>query len=423
MPKTFEEIREEVQNVTTEYREIQVRQWPEFPKCDFGIISEITEEATRKSEIDPAAIALTSLVFAGAAFGADSYLKVGDSKHYPRLFAVLVGASSRGRKGSSADPVQRVFTHAKDTPPISPGPLSSGEGLIYAVRDASDKQDQEGNPLDLGVDDKRLLVHDGEFASVLKAAKRESNTLSAIIRTAWDSGNIEPLTKTPKNNTTGAHISFVSHITREELKSSLSEVDGFNGFSNRILWCCVRRQNETAFPEGISDQKAESLGKVLSGAILLARRGGMVTWDQEAKTIYEKSYPILTRDESGLLGAATSRAEAQVIRLALIFALLDESRTIQKTHITRAIAIWNYCLKSARYLFGSLEVDSRENKILEYLQTGEKKSTEITKELFRGHVSGLGAVLENLQAKGRITSRVEMTSGRSITFWALANAK
>ena len=399
--------------------EFEVRKWPQFPEKNLGIISEIVTAATKKSEVDPAAIALTSLVFAGAAFGQDSYLKVGNTHHFPRLFTVLVGASSRGRKGSSGDPVKGVFRFVADSPSVSPGPLSSGEGLIYAVRDESEKVDKDGIPVDPGVKDKRLIVHDGEFASVLKAAKRETNTLSAILRTAWDSGNIEPLTKTTKIKTTGAHISFVSHITREELMLCLSEVDGFNGFSNRILWCCVRRQNQTPFPEGISESESQRIGHRLNDAVSFARIGGEVTWNEDAKNFFEEYYPALTKDEHGLLGGAVSRAEAQTIRLALIFSLLDKSRIIQPMHITRALTVWSYCLNSARYLFSSLESNASENKILQFLKDGEKNTSQITKDLFKGHVEKLRETLDRLQSSGRIVSRTEKTSGRTITYWRL----
>lgn len=69
------------------------------------------------------------------------------------------------------------------------GGLASGEGLIYCVRDpvASKKPIRaDGEELgidghaiaDKGVTDKRLLVFEGEFASVLRAQGREGNTRS-----------------------------------------------------------------------------------------------------------------------------------------------------------------------------------------------------------------------------------------------------
>ena len=40
--------------------------------------------------------------------------------------------------------------------------------------------------VDAGVKDKRLLVQEGELSQALKVMKREGNTLSPVLRNAWD---------------------------------------------------------------------------------------------------------------------------------------------------------------------------------------------------------------------------------------------
>ena len=72
---------------------------------------------------------------------------------------------------------------------FSPGPLSSGEGIIYAIRDERreyvvDKQKNSGKFIvtDPGIEDKRLHVIVEEFAGALSCSKRDGNTLSSIIR-------------------------------------------------------------------------------------------------------------------------------------------------------------------------------------------------------------------------------------------------
>ena len=78
---------------------------------------------------------------------------------------------------------------------------------------------------DEGVTDKRLLVVESEFASVLRVAQRQGNTLSATIREAWDSGNLRTLTKNDPMTATGAHICIVGHITADELRAELTATD------------------------------------------------------------------------------------------------------------------------------------------------------------------------------------------------------
>jgi hypothetical protein len=67
---------------------------------------------------------------------------------------------------------------------ISNGPLSSGEGLVYAVRDKTDDDD--------GVIDKRLLVVEQELGAALRAFQRTGNNLSMILRGAFDGDTLEP---------------------------------------------------------------------------------------------------------------------------------------------------------------------------------------------------------------------------------------
>ena len=102
--------------------------------------------------------------------------------------------------------------------------LSSGEGLIFNVRDARWGVDKKGQPVleDEGEADKRLLVTEPELATVLRRMQGETNSLSAVLREAWETGNLSTLTKNSPLRATGAHISILAHTTREELVTSLT---------------------------------------------------------------------------------------------------------------------------------------------------------------------------------------------------------
>src|SRR5262249_51213837 len=136
--------------------------------------------------------------------------------------------------------------------------LSSGEGLIWAVRDPIEKLEpiREKKEIrgyrtvieDPGVEDKRLLVLEPEFASVLRVLERDGNTLSAVIRDAWDRGDLRTLTKNSPARASGAYISIIGHITLEELRRYLTATEAGNGFANRFLWLCVKRSK--TLPEG-----------------------------------------------------------------------------------------------------------------------------------------------------------------------------
>lgn len=405
--------------------DIPVRHWPSsLPFEQMGRAGRIAQLVTQGTEIDPHAVLFSLLTIAGGVVGPDVHLYVGESKHYCRLFCVLSGASSRGRKGSSLAPIISIFKEiVPEFPEIwTSGPLSSGEGLLWRIRDASEEVDKDGVSTDPGVEDKRLIILDGEFAAALRAMKRETNTLSAILRNAWDDGNISPLTKTKPVRVSNGHVCFTSHITSPELHTCLSESDSVNGFANRILWICTRRQGSVPFPERLSRETRGEIGSILSQTLSTTGETREMTLSIEAKSLFAEAYPILTQERPGLYGAATSRAEAQTLRLSMILALLEGSAVIRREDMVRALHCWRYAEESARFIFGDREPDQRANKILDYLAGGERTTTQITVDLFKRNVSGISSVLEYLQSVGKITCRKEAsTSGKKpATYWKLA---
>src|ERR1039458_4687141 len=212
--------------------------WPGAMAAEalIGPAGEFVRMLEPHTEADPAAVLLQFLVGMGVLVGRSAHSKVEADQHYCNLFAVLVGLTSKSRKGTSWGHVRellRLLDPELHDKRIESG-LSSGEGLVWAVRDAIGDEDP-------GESDKRLLVMEPEFARVLSVAEREGNTLSAVVRQAWDEGRLRTLTKKQAARSTDAHIGILGHITRDELRATLSNTAVANGFANRFLWACVRR--------------------------------------------------------------------------------------------------------------------------------------------------------------------------------------
>jgi hypothetical protein len=233
--------------------------------------------------------------------------------------------------------------------------LSSGEGLIWAVRDPIYKYNAKKGTEELddpGVEDKRLMVLEAEFASPLRVLHREGNTLSPVVRSAWDTGALRILTKNSPAVATDAHISIIGHITKDELLRHLDATEMANGFANRFLWVCVQRSKclpEGGKPDGDS---LFSLSSCIRKALEAAGRIGEMRRSDGARQLWEEVYEDLSEGEPGLFGAITSRAEAQVLRLSCVYALLDGSPAVDVQHLRAALALWNYCEESCRYIFG-----------------------------------------------------------------------
>ncbi|HZA21524.1 MAG TPA: hypothetical protein VFA32_02795, partial [Dehalococcoidia bacterium] len=254
---------------------------------------------------------------------------------------------------------------------------------------------------DPGIADKRLLVMETEFSAVLQVMDRETNTLSAIIRQAWDSGVLRIMTKNNPAKATGAHISIIGHITKEELTRHLGATEAANGFGNRFLWVCTKRAR--VLPEGGGTPDYNPLVEHLHNALDLARQPDRIQRDDLARSVWAEVYSALSEGQPGLFGAITNRAEAQVLRLSVIYAVLDGSRVIQLPHLEAALAVWQYCEASARYIFGDATGDQVADRILEALSNGEMDRTAMI-HLFGRHMSAgrISQALFMLQAAGRV---------------------
>src|SRR5206468_1104149 len=84
----------------------------------------------------------------------------------------------------------------------------------------------------------------------------------------------------------------------------------------------------------------------------------------EAAELWARVYGDLVSEVPGLLGTATSRAEAQVLRLSLLYAALDGRARVDTEHLRAALAAWDYCAASAAYLFGYSTGDDVADRIL-----------------------------------------------------------
>lgn len=377
-----------------------------------GIAGEVVRAATANSEADGAAVLATLLSRFSCQVGNRIFAQIGDTRQPPRVFVAIVGASSRGRKGTSAGLVEKIFERLNKIR-CSPGPLSSGEGVVYHVRDESEEKKEDGSPRDPGVSDKRLFVLEGELGAALSSMTRDGNTLSAILRSLWDSGSVEPLTKRDRIKTTDAHVCIVGHITRKELQKLLQESDVWNGFANRFLWVAARRQRVIALPAPTDETVVSALSKRIEAALTSPLKHQPAAYTEGFRKMYSALYPKLTEHRDEVYGVITSRSESQVIRLSLIYALLDGTTQIDECHLQAAIAFWQYCDESARFIFQGADADPEINKVVQHLTSGPKTLTDLNK-LFDGHLTSdrLQAIIETLQTGGCVTVQPSRSRGK-----------
>jgi len=403
----------------------------------YGLAGEIVRAIEPHTEADPVALLAQILDSFGNCLGRCAFYAVEGDRHYSNEYIVLVGDTSKARKGTSWGRIRKFFESLDQdwaSKRVHSG-LSSGEGLIWAVRDPIYGRERTGKgsdartvevEQDAGVADKRLFIIESEFANVLRVMTREGNTLSRVIRDGWDRGDLASMTKNNPARASGAHVSITGHITADELRRYLDATESANGFANRFIFLCVRRSKFLPHGGNLGANVLAMFTGRLSAALENAKVVGELKMDAQADAAWIKVYNSLSEGQPGLLGAILGRAEAHVVRLALIYALLDGSSVIGLPHLKAALALWDYAEASARYIFGAMLGDPIADEIARGLRSAGEyglSRTEISR-LFKNNRSSsqIGRALELLRLHRRAHSTKVETEGRSVEQWLPGDA-
>jgi hypothetical protein len=381
------------------------------PSALHGLVGEVVRLIEPHTEADPVGLLVSFLSELGAMLNRGPHLIL-DGSYHPLLFwPVLVGQSSKSRKGTAGRRIETLLSLADEewTRGECKGTLSSGEGLAYAVRDPMDKEEpikERGRPtgemvtirVDAGIEDKRLFLVQSEFGAVLKIMAREGNSLSGVLRDAWDGLTLAPMTKANRVRATTPHIGIVAHVTQAELLRNLTDTETVNGFGNRFVWFAVRRSKELPFPSSPPESDLSVLAAAIRKILPIARACGELTLSTLAREQWKQLYHDLSADRPGMAGALLGRAEAQVMRLSGLYAVLDGHSIIDLVHLKAALALWQHAEASTRLIFGDSLGDPDADAMLRAIRTiGERTDSELS-DLFKRHRSA--AELE--RAKGTL---------------------
>jgi hypothetical protein len=424
-----------ISNSVSRYEPADNQAWPELShEALFGLAGEIVEMIEPHSESDPVALLTQFLAAFGNSIGRYPYFVAEADHHFTNLNLCIVGETAKAKKGTSWGYVLRMFKiidelWVKDC--IHSG-LSSGEGLVWAIRDEIIKTEPIRKAgiingyqeliFDPGISDKRLLAVESEFASVLQVMKRDGNTLSALIRNAWDGKDLKILTKNSPATSTSPHISIIAHITSDELTRHLDSNEYGNGFANRFLWVCARRSK--LLPNGgqLQESDLEPLMLRVMEVVEFSRNVEELRRDERAGKLWSEVYRKLSDGKPGLLGAVIARSEAQTMRLACLYALLDLSPVIRVVHLKAALALWSYSEQSSQFIFGASTGNNVAETIRKALDDEPEglSRTEISSGLFNRNIKSgiISRELNQLAKSGFIfESKTTSSSGRSTERW------
>jgi len=405
------------------------------PEAFHGVIGDWVKLIAPHTEADPVALLVDALTASGNVIGPGPYFMQGRTKHFACLYTVIVGNTARARKGTSRDEVGSLFRDIADDPTemwlfgwvlgsIKTG-LSTGEGLVKALEVEPDFRPIEP----------RLFIYEPEFARTLQVMKREGNTLSALVRSIWDSGSSGVMTKIKPLHVIGAHVSILGHVTQEELLRHLNETEMASGFANRFNWHWVKRSSRLPESSTPSMDDYEKIKIRLKANLESARSVREMRRSREAEEMWAMIYGdsrigadgYFDDELGGLVGFLLARTEAQIIRLSMIYALLDGSHVIEVEHLVAAIAVWEHSARSIAHIFGDSQGDPVADRIMEGLEEvadGGLTRTQLS-ALFSRHVSAMrmDITLKTLEEKGFIRFEKVETGGGPATVYFAKRAK
>lgn len=401
-PATNNEVNEE--NELTK----QVDDLPALhPAALHGPLGDVLARIMPTTEAHPAGILVQLLALIGAMVGDGPHVVIGGSKHPARVWPMVVGPTGKGRKGEALAQARKFVSSFSSFSSyfvehcLASG-LSSGEGLVAHFQPPGSDPDSEER-------DRRLAVTEVEFARTLAASKRESSTLGPMLRTLWEQDSAQVMTRAEPLKVTGIHLVVIAHITSRELRMRLSDADVAGGTVNRFLPIAVKQpkllEDETEEPD--TAELAEQINETVRHAHYASARRYRRT--ESAQTYWAHIYRALSEAEAdGALGEVLARAPAYVLRLALLYAVIDRAEDIEPEHLRAGLAVVKYAIDSARGIFGDLAGNGDQAKLTGVLQdAGDDGLTraDISKLFGRNRdAAALDALISDLAERGYIQS-------------------
>lgn len=354
------------------------------PEMFPGLLHDIASACSEKSEAVPVAVAINVLVRMSALVGPMLYLQIGDERRLLNEFVLMVGPTGLGKGASNHGPA-RIFKRVEELLELDlqnqfqsgrsqginqyshlkvhTGGLSSGEGLAASLDDGS-----EGDAK--AVTDKRLVVFESEFSNTMSMHQRAGNTITMVLRNAFDGVDIKPMTKRDKVCVSNPYLCLMANITASELNShEQSKHLAYNGMLNRFLILWQQPVKEIAFPDPMPDKQVDFFASLLAERIMQARNyshethwkkvNGLarpVSLSESAIKVWEKEYGrLLNRPDCDLVMILTRRHRLHALIIASLLAILDKRLQINADDITSALSWCEYSRKSVVYIFNVMK--------------------------------------------------------------------
>ena len=328
-----------------------------------GPIGEYLTLIEHETEASREALGAGLIAALGARLGRTVRLRHGNITQPPNIFVAVVGPSGLARKGTADSDVRRLL---KEVDPefvvdrVHAG-FGSGEGLVRLVQDPAFEENGE---IIAGTTDQRLLINEGELATVFRVANRDGNILSDKLRDAFDGVPMHNVTVQRQISSKNHTISITGGITPDELVHLFGQIASTNGLGSRFLW--IWSNPDTLLPFGGNSVDLSSIAQTIRTRPVTVYRmsGDALGW-------WEAEYADLARTPNvhASVRGMVNRSAVQVMRIALVYAATEGTDgTIDTRHLEAGHAWVMHSQQVVVSVLGGLVRDELAGKLLAALR-------------------------------------------------------
>ena len=280
----------------------------------------------------------------------------------------------------------------------------------------------------------KLIQFASEFAVQVKKGKNDGGgPVIQALCDIWFGTAQGSVTKAGIVDLSGKHLSIVAASTPAWLHANLSEVDLAGGFANRFCyWLGLADEpRRIDIVKPIDVNALRRFGTVLMKLDKKLGSPASPIWlqmDPDAETVWiawkrANEQQAKENENSQIFSSLTARIREHTIRVAGIYALLDEQLVVSRTNMIRATRVGDYLLRSATYAFGDYgqSLKSRAARWVERRLEkvgGRESCRKLQQSCDHDLRPALAESLTQLQREGVIVQEQDLKDRRK-RFWVL----
>jgi primase-polymerase (primpol)-like protein len=371
---------------------------PLTAKSLHGILGSFVDISLPTTSASQEMLLYQMLPILGSYLGKKYFVPFGADRHYTALNVLAIGKTADG-KGQATHCVRNAMNAVDafwEKRSIKQNP-ASGEALVRLAAGTG-----------LTGSTTRIALQISEMKNLFDAMNREGSTLSGQLRNVYDCDPVENERSDKKKSFLALDylIGILGTITPRELREVMGNINWANGVANRFLWCIATRSKTLKTSRVIPD--FSDWAERVKALCALDREVNQEAFDysKQGLELWDDWVDSLPEDDDDNLGLSQARVKPNCLRLASLYAQLDERRlqgwkiALEPIHVEAAIEIVTRSRESVAWY-------------LEMGQSTKPTSTFADTDLMKLHVALAEKVRETGRAQISSTDVRNMFSRRS----------